>query len=82
MKEWIHNFEENIKRKRKRQLNQAERILEEKKPKSFLLENVKGLTNHDHGRTFKIMLDILENKLNYKVYYKVLNAKNFRTTSK
>ena len=56
--------------------------LEEKKPKSFLLENVKGLTNHDHGRTFKIMLDILENKLNYKVYYKVLNAKNFRTTSK
>ncbi len=56
---------------------EVERILEEKKPKSFLLENVKGLTNHDHGRTFKIMLDILENKLNYKVYYKVLNAKNF-----
>ena len=61
---------------------EVERILEEKKPKGFLLENVKGLTNHDHGRTFKIMLDILENKLNYKVYYKVLNAKNFRTTSK
>ena len=56
---------------------EVERILEEKKPKSFLLENVKGLTNHDHGRTFKIMLDILENKLSYKVYYKVLNAKNF-----
>lgn len=56
---------------------EVERILEEKKPKSFLLENVKGLTNHDQGRTFKIMLDILENKLNYKVYYKVLNAKNF-----
>ena len=56
---------------------EVERILEEKKPKSFLLENVKGLTNHDHGRTFKIMLDILENKLGYKVYYKVLNAKNF-----
>ena len=56
---------------------EVERILEEKKPKSFLLENVKGLTNHDKGRTFKIMLDILENKLGYKVYYKVLNAKNF-----
>ena len=56
---------------------EVERILEEKRPKSFLLENVKGLTNHDHGRTFKIMLDILENKLGYKVYYKVLNAKNF-----
>jgi DNA (cytosine-5)-methyltransferase 1 len=56
---------------------EVERILEEKKPKSFLLENVKGLTNHDKGNTFKTMLDILENKLGYKVYYKVLNAKNF-----
>lgn len=56
---------------------EVERILEEKKPKCFLLENVKGLMNHDRGKTFKIMLDILENKLNYKVYYKVLNAKNF-----
>lgn len=56
---------------------EVERILEEKKPKCFLLENVKGLTNHDKGRTFKIMLDILENKLGYKVFSKVLNAKNF-----
>lgn len=56
---------------------EVERILEEKKPKSFLLENVKGLTNHDKGKTFKIMLDVLENKLNYKVYHKVLNAKDF-----
>ncbi len=35
------------------------------------------MTNHDKGRTFKIMLDILENKLGYKVFSKVLNAKNF-----
>lgn len=56
---------------------EVERILEEKKPKCFLLENVKGLLNHDKGRTFEIMLDILENKLGYKVYHKVLNAKNF-----
>ena len=56
---------------------EVERILQEKKPKSFLLENVKGLINHDKGRTFKIMLDILENKLGYKVFSKVLNAKNF-----
>lgn len=56
---------------------EVERILEEKKPKCFLLENVKGLTNHDKGRTFKIMLDILENKLGYKVYSKILNARNF-----
>ncbi len=56
---------------------EVERILKEKKPKSFLLENVKGLINHDKGNTFKIILDILENKLGYKVYYRVLNAKNF-----
>lgn len=56
---------------------EVERILEEKKPTAFLLENVKGLTNHDKGKTFKLMLEILEKKLGYKVYYKVLNAKNF-----
>lgn len=56
---------------------EVERILEYHKPKCFMLENVKGLTNHDKGKTFKVMLDILENKLEYKVYYKVLNAKDF-----
>ena len=56
---------------------EVERILDEKKPTAFLLENVKGLTNHDKGKTFKLMLEILEKKLRYKVYYKVLNAKNF-----
>ena len=56
---------------------EVERILEEKRPKCFLLENVKGLTNHNKGKTFQTMLDILENKLKYKVYHKVLNAKNF-----
>lgn len=56
---------------------EVERILEHHKPKCFMLENVKGLTNHDKGKTFKIMLDILENKLKYKVYYKVLNAKDY-----
>lgn len=56
---------------------EIQRILEYHKPKCFLLENVKGLLNHDKGNTFKTILDILENKLNYKVYYKVLNAKNF-----
>ena len=56
---------------------EVERILEYHKPKCFMLENVKGLTNHDKGNTFKIMLDILENKLKYKVYYKVLNAKDY-----
>lgn len=56
---------------------EIERILEYHKPKCFMLENVKGLTNHDKGNTFRIMKDILENKLKYKIYYKVLNAKDF-----
>ena len=52
------------------------RILEEKKPKAFILENVKNLSTHDKGRTLSIMLDSL-GKLGYTVNYKVLNAKNF-----
>jgi len=56
---------------------EVERILEYHKPKCFMLENVKGLTNHDKGNTFRVMRDILENKLGYKIYYKVLNAKDF-----
>ena len=56
---------------------EIQRILEYHKPTCFMLENVKGLINHDKGKTFKTILDILENELNYKVFYKVLNAKNF-----
>lgn len=52
------------------------RILKEKKPKSFILENVKGLVNHDKGNTFKVIIENLE-LLNYEVYYKVLNTKDF-----
>ena len=53
------------------------RILKEHMPLAFHLENVKGLLSHDKGYTFKIMLNILENDLGYKVFYKVLNAKDF-----
>lgn len=52
------------------------RILEQKKPKAFILENVKNLSTHDKGRTLSIMLDSL-GKLGYTVNYKVLNAKDF-----
>lgn len=53
------------------------RIIKYHKPKVFLLENVKGLLNHNKGETFKVMIDILENELNYKIFYKVLNAKDY-----
>ena len=53
------------------------RILKYHRPEAFLLENVKGLVGHNKGDTFKTMLNILEDDLGYKVYYKVLNAKDF-----
>lgn len=52
------------------------RILEEKKPSAFILENVKNLAAHDKGRTLSIMMDSL-NKLGYFVSYEILNAKDF-----
>jgi DNA (cytosine-5-)-methyltransferase len=52
------------------------RIVEYHKPKVVFCENVKNLVNHDRGKTFKVIIRILEN-LGYKVYEKVLNSKNF-----
>lgn len=52
------------------------RILKAKRPKAFLLENVKNLCSHDKGRTFKVILDSLD-ELNYKVFYKVIDGQNF-----
>lgn len=61
----------------------VERILREKKPYGFILENVEGLVTHDRenpkdkiGRTLSIILEHLEG-LGYKVSWRVLNAKNF-----
>lgn len=52
------------------------RIIEEKNIKYFILENVKGLINHDHGRTLNIIINILED-IGYKIYYKVLNSLDY-----
>lgn len=51
-----------------------EKIAEKHRPKVIFLENVKNLQSHDSGKTFKIMLDVLENKLGYQVYFQVLNS--------
>mgnify|MGYP001599690612 FL=1 len=59
----------------------VERILKAKQPKAFLLENVKQLTTHDNGRTFKVILEHLEN-LGYFVHYKVLNGLDFGVPQK
>lgn len=51
-------------------------ILEIKKPRAFILENVRGLVNHDNGNTFKIIKDELEAQ-GYVIYHKVLKASEF-----
>jgi DNA (cytosine-5)-methyltransferase 1 len=53
------------------------RILLEKKPKAFLLENVSGLVNHDKGRTLEIIMNTLQNELKYKTDFRVLNSINY-----
>lgn len=55
---------------------EVERILKYHRPKAILLENVKRLVTHDHGRTFAVILHSLES-LGYHVKWAVLNALDF-----
>ena len=52
------------------------RICAEKKPKVIFCENVKGLIIHDKGRTFKIIMETL-NEIGYTPFYAILNSRNF-----
>ena len=52
------------------------RILSHKKPRHFILENVRGLFSHDSGRTFQTILRVLSN-IGYMVQWELLNSKNF-----
>ena len=52
------------------------RIIKEKRPKMFLLENVKGLKGHDNGKTLEIILKTLK-ELDYDIHWKVLNSYDF-----
>lgn len=51
-----------------------EQIVEKHRPKVVFLENVKNLVSHDKGKTFKVIIEILTEKLGYKVFHKVLNS--------
>lgn len=55
---------------------EIERILRDKRPKGFILENVEGLVNHDHGKTLQVITDRLT-ALKYKFDFRVLNSKYF-----
>lgn len=52
------------------------RVIKEANPKVFIFENVKGLLNHDNGRTWQVIHDIFE-ELGYDVHFKVLNSKDY-----
>lgn len=55
---------------------EIERILKDKLPKAFILENVRGLVNHDKGKTFNIIKKSLQN-LGYSIFYEIINSKDF-----
>ena len=52
------------------------RILKAKRPKAFMLENVKNLCSHDKGRTFTVIQESLR-ELNYKVFFQILDGKAY-----
>ena len=52
------------------------RIIKTKRPKAFLLENVKNLLTHDKRKTFHVIHETL-NELGYKIFYKILDGKHY-----
>ena len=53
------------------------RIIRDKRPKCFLLENVKNLLSHDKGRTFQIIEKTLTEDLGYTIHYKVIDGQHW-----
>lgn len=53
------------------------RCVKEFQPEVFIYENVKGLLNHDKGKTFETVLNTFE-ELGYKFFYQILNAKDYK----
>jgi DNA (cytosine-5)-methyltransferase 1 len=53
------------------------RIITTKRPKAFLLENVKNLQSHDKGRTFEVIYNTLTKDLGYQVFYKIISGAHF-----
>lgn len=53
------------------------RIIEAKRPRAFLLENVKNLVSHDKGRTFDVIRRTLTHDLGYHIHYRVIDGAHF-----
>jgi DNA (cytosine-5)-methyltransferase 1 len=56
---------------------EIEKIIEAKRPSAYLLENVRYLESHDGGRTFRLIQDILTQKLGYSMFTSVFKASDF-----
>lgn len=54
-----------------------ERIIREKQPRAFVLENVKNLVSHDRGNTFAVIRHTLEQELGYRIAWRVIDARSF-----
>lgn len=53
------------------------RIIAEKRPAAFLLENVKNLRSHDKGNTFRVVMDVLQRELGYRVQWRIIDGRRF-----
>lgn len=53
------------------------RIIAAKRPKAFLLENVKNLLSHDRGNTFRVIMQTLRDDLGYDVHYRIIDGQHF-----
>jgi len=53
------------------------RIIDQKRPEAFLLENVKNLLSHDKGRTFSVIKKTLTEELGYDIHHRVLDGAHF-----
>lgn len=53
------------------------RIIKAKRPKAFLLENVKNLVSHDKGKTFRVICKVLQEELGYHIDWKVIDGQHF-----
>lgn len=53
------------------------RIIDEKRPRAFLLENVKNLLSHDKGRTFDVIRRTLQDELGYQIHCRVIDGAHF-----
>ena len=51
-------------------------IISRHRPKAFYLENVKNLTSHDKGNTFRVIRETLE-ELNYSIHYQVMDGQTY-----